>query len=82
MLEPIILPTAMSLLLRKAATTDVASSGSDVPIATIVRPIMVSLMPNSLAIFTALTTTNLPPATRKTNPTIIYSHIVRFLYVL
>jgi hypothetical protein len=38
MLEPTTLPTAMSVWRRTAATTEVASSGSEVPAATSVRP--------------------------------------------
>ena len=38
MLEPMTLPTAISGFLLYAATADVASSGSDVPTATTVRP--------------------------------------------
>lgn len=37
MLEPIIFPTAISLFLFMAATTDVANSGNEVPMDTTVR---------------------------------------------
>jgi hypothetical protein len=46
-LEPRILPSASPASPRRAATTLVASSGSEVPTATTVRPITVSLMPRS-----------------------------------
>jgi len=45
MFDPTMLPTAISVCLRSAATTDVASSGSEVPTATMVSPITASEMP-------------------------------------
>ena len=68
MLEPITLPIAMSLSPFLAATTDVTSSGSDVPIATIVRPIRLSGIPNILAIVFAPSTVLLPPITIPAKP--------------
>lgn len=53
---PTILPIAISLLPLNAAVTDVTNSGSDVPKATIVRPINLSLNPAYLAIFDAAST--------------------------
>ena len=44
-LEPIILPTAKSTSFLRAAAIDEASSGSDVPTATIVKPTTNSLTP-------------------------------------
>ena len=61
MFEPITLPTAISVSPLKAATTLVTSSGSDVPIATIVSPIRVSSIPNEVAISVAQSTTRSPP---------------------
>ena len=43
--EPMTLPTAMSFCFLRAATIDVTSSGSDVPIATTVSPTTFSLSP-------------------------------------
>ncbi len=60
-LEPTILPMAMSFSFFIAATTLVTSSGKDVPAATIVSPTRDSLIPKSLAILDALSTTSLPP---------------------
>ncbi len=62
--DPIIFPIAISLFFLNAATTDVTNSGNDVPAATIVRPIIFSLMPKIVATAIALSTTNLPPITR------------------
>src|SRR5690625_210817 len=45
-LLPTILPSAISLSFFHAAVTDVTNSGSDVPIAIIVNPTNVSLIPN------------------------------------
>ena len=50
MLDPMMLPTAMSALSLNAATIDVASSGREVPTETIVRPITNSEIPIVLAI--------------------------------
>ena len=47
--EPITLPMAIADLPLRAATTLVASSGRDVPNATIVRPITASLTPQERA---------------------------------
>ena len=47
MLLPTTLPTAMSRSPRIAARTEVATSGSDVPAATMVRPITSSLRPST-----------------------------------
>lgn len=46
MLLPTILPKAISLSFLYAAVTEVISSGKDVPIATMVRPTNVSLIPS------------------------------------
>ena len=46
-LEPITFPMAISLFRFDAATTEVTSSGSEVPAATIVSAIIFSEMPKS-----------------------------------
>lgn len=59
--DPTALPNAIPESPFWAATMDVISSGREVPIATIVRPTSVSLMPRERAIRLALSTTRLPP---------------------
>ncbi|MEM6655215.1 MAG: hypothetical protein AAF596_05370 [Planctomycetota bacterium] len=49
MLLPTTLPTARSRFPLRTAASDAASSGSEVPIATTVRPITRSVMPASFA---------------------------------
>ena len=63
MLDPITFPIAnwFSPFLR--AVSEVTSSGSEVPIATIVKPTNFSLIPNAIAIAEALFTTKSPPKT-------------------
>ncbi len=68
MFDPTMLPTAISVCLRNAAITLVASSGSDVPTATMVSPITASEMPNSRAMVVALSTRKPAPITRATSP--------------
>ena len=60
-LDPIALPSAISTSFFLAATIEVTSSGSDVPIETIVSPISVWLIPRSLAILDAASTVTSPP---------------------
>ena len=60
-LEPTTLPIAISEFFLIAATTDVKSSGRDVPSATTVRPIKASLQPAILARFDAVSTANSLP---------------------
>ena len=60
-LLPTIFPTAISGSFFKAAATDVASSGREVPAATIVKPMKLSLMPKALAMFDAEETKRSPP---------------------
>ena len=67
-LEPSTLPMAMPLLPLRAATTLVASSGSDVPPATMVRPITASLTPNVWATLVAPSTKMFEPTTRQARP--------------
>ena len=67
-LEPITLPMAISVCPFFAATTLVTSSGREVPIATMVRPINVSLTPRSLARFVAPLTDNSAPTIIRAMP--------------
>ncbi len=55
-LDPMMAPIAISLCPRNALTTEAASSGRLVPIATIVRPMINSDTPRLVAILTAPTT--------------------------
>ena len=71
--EPTTLPNARSFSPFFEATTEVTNSGSDVPIATIVNPIKVSLHPNYSAISVALFTTRSPPHTIPARPIIIHA---------
>jgi len=57
-LEPITFPIAISLFFFAAATMDVTNSGSDVPAAIMVNPIIFSLTPKLFAMFTLFVTTN------------------------
>ena len=66
--EPIALPSAISTSFFRAATIEVTSSGSDVPIETIVSPISVWLIPRSLAILDAASTVISPPIAIATAP--------------
>ena len=61
----------MPLLPLRAATTLVASSGSDVPIATTVSPTTASLMPSSVATAVAPPTKRLEPPIRQPRPMMI-----------
>ena len=60
-LLPTIFPMARSSFPFLAAVMDVASSGSEVPKATTVRPIILLLIPISFAIFVAASTERLLP---------------------
>ena len=68
MLDPTTLPIAMSTLFFIAATTDVASSGSDVPMEMIVRAMTRSEMPRSRAKRVAKKTMALPPPLSRSSP--------------
>ena len=73
-LLPTIFPMAISAFPLLAAVTEVTSSGSDVPKATIVRPIILSLMPNALAMAVAPSTArSLPNTIAAIPPTIAIS---------
>ena len=71
MLLPTTLPIAMSVSPFLAATTDVASSGNDVPADTIVSAITDSLTPNSVAMPEAPSTNQSPPKIRAAKPNTI-----------
>ena len=68
-LLPRIVPRPTSSCPRSFAMTIVASSGTDVPTATIVAPIMNSSMPKEMAMPLAPATIRFPAATRKAKPT-------------
>lgn len=59
--EPIIFPMVILVRFLNAATRDVASSGTDVPIAITVKPIILSESPYIFAIATAHSTRIFPP---------------------
>ena len=69
MLEPSRLPIAIRGSPRNDDTSVVTSSGADVPIATIVNPMISSLRPKELASSTAPLTSNSAPATTAAMPT-------------
>lgn len=66
--DPTTFPMAMSVLRLYAAMAEVASSGRDVPMATTVSPMTVSLIPNEEAMVTALSTIHFPPTMSPMNP--------------
>ncbi len=68
MLLPTTLPTAMSRSPRSAAVIDVATSGSDVPAATIVRLTVTSSTPAQRANATAPSTSQFEPITSIASP--------------
>ena len=67
-LDPTTFPTAISSSFFLAAASDVASSGSEVPHATMVSPIRVSDTPKNPAKSTAPSTTQSPPNCTATAP--------------
>ena len=76
MLEPITLPMAISFCPLCAATSEVTSSGSDVPMATMVRPISVSDRPNMRATPVAPLTASCPPRMMHARPSRIFTPII------
>gem|GEM_PF-3433263 len=68
MLDPTIFPTAMLVCHLVTATIDVASSGKDVPIASMVSPISFSLHHRIVASWTAFSTTRFPPKVNQMIP--------------
>ena len=69
-LDPTAFPTAISTSFFLAATTEVTSSGSEVPIDTMVSPTRVWLIPSSIAILLAVSTVRSPPKAIAAAPTI------------
>ena len=72
-LEPTMLPRTNSFSPRRADATALASSGSDVPTATIVRPITRSEMPIAFARSTLPQTRKYDDATSTTSPTTVFT---------
>jgi len=70
-LEPRTFPIAIYVLPDTAASIETISSGTLVPTATIVRPIMASDTHHFLATDTAPSTRRLPPRVRSTRPRMI-----------
>ena len=66
--EPITFPSARPFSPLLDATIIVTSYGREVPIATMVKPTKVSLIPNIIAISEADSTTLSPPNTTKASP--------------
>jgi len=81
MLEPITLPSAMSLWPLAAATTEEASSGSEVPTATMVSPISSSDMPHARANAIAACTHRSEPAISRPSPPTMNSTVVQAAWV-
>ena len=75
-LLPTIFPIAISACPFLAAVIDVISSGSEVPKATIVRPIILSLTPKAPAIYVAPSTVMLLPKIIAAIPPTIKSNII------
>lgn len=72
-LLPTTLPIAMPGFPFRAAATEVASSGREVPQATMVSPMTASLTPNALAISDAPLTKRSPPNMSAARPAMINS---------
>jgi len=68
MFDPTMFPTAISGSFLRAAATEVASSGSDVPAATMVSPMKPSLIPRVRAMLEAELTKKSPPTIRPASP--------------
>ena len=68
MFEPITLPITIWFSPFFKAVSEVTSSGKEVPIATIVKPTNVSLIPSAIAISEALFTTKSPPRIMPARP--------------
>ena len=66
--DPMTLLTASAFLFAIDAVTDTAASGSEVPIATIVRPMMIDGTLNFLAMLELPSTKKSAPFTRSTKP--------------
>ncbi|MCY1441001.1 hypothetical protein D9M71_572980 [compost metagenome] len=75
-LLPITLPTAISRSPRIAAINEVASSGSEVLTATMVRPMIRSDKPRSVATATAAPSSKCPAYTSIASPATIISRLL------
>ena len=75
MFDPMTFPTAISTSFFRAATIEVTSSGRLVPIAQIVSPISVWLIPNAAAMSDAESTTKSPPYLIATPPSIMNNRL-------
>ena len=73
MLEPTMLPSAISVFFLTAAAMDAASSGKDVPQAINVRDMKASFTPNDLATSTALSTKKSQLVISKAKPPRIFT---------
>jgi len=73
MFDPTTFPTAMSGFFLIAATIDVASSGSEVPTATMVSPTIDSDIPMRIATPTAPFTSICPPRKSPPSPMTMYA---------
>jgi len=82
MFEPTTLPIARSGCFFIAATIAVTSSGRDVPIATIVRPMRDSERPNVCAMWIAPSTTQLLPNPSPRHPIATYIDALSMLCLL
>ncbi len=78
--DPTTFPIARSTLFFKAAEIDVASSGREVPIDTIVRPIILSEIPIYFAKLTANITMTFPPITSIIKPNKVKSTDLKTVY--
>ena len=67
-LEPTAFPTAISTSFFLAATTEVTSSGREVPMETMVSPTSVWLIPRSMAMRLAASTVRSPPKAMASAP--------------
>ena len=74
--EPMTLPIAISISFLIVAVIEVINSGKLVLKATIVRPIIFSLIPKLVAIAEALSTTKSPPNLSPIIPTIILNIVL------
>ena len=79
MFEPRIFPTAMSASCLKAATAQVASSGSEVPMDTSVRPITSSEIPIASASATADPRMAKAPNTRPRTPPTVRAECLKII---
>lgn len=77
--DPTILPTAISFCPFRAATREVTSSGSEVPMATTVSPITLSDIHKNFAIPTAPSTNIFPQIKSPIRPPIIRWDVIQLV---